>query len=122
MTQTSAVIAETFYNAMSKKNINVLEQYVHPDVQFITPMAKLHGKQAYLEAVKNFGAFFQSLTIRATFGEGDQAMVVYDTNFPTPIGKLPGAALMSFQGGLISRIELFHDTSPFNMLKNELLA
>jgi hypothetical protein len=118
----NASIAEIFYKEMSAKNIPALEHYIHPDVQFITPMAKLQGKKAYLDAVKTFSAFFQSLTIRATFGDDHQAVVVYDTNFPAPIGKLPGVSLMDFTDGLITRIELFHDTSPFNMIKNEFLA
>ena len=113
MTQTNMAIAKTFYTAFREKNIEAMEKYVHPDIQFIAPLAKLQGKEAYLEAAKGFASFFKTLTIRATFGEGDQAVVVYDVECPTPIEKVPSVALMAFQEGLITRIELFYDARPF---------
>ena len=122
MNQNNSVLAETFYKAMAEKNIKLMEKYLHPDVQLITPMANLQGKEAYLDAVANFTAFFKTLSIRATFGDRDQAVVVYDLDCPEPIGKMPGVALMTFKNGLITRNELFHDTSPFAKIMGDLSA
>lgn len=122
MNKNNVAIAQTFYTAFGEKNVGAMEKYLHPDVHLITPLSKLQGKEAYLEAVKNFMAFFKALSIRATFGEGDQALIVYDLECLSPIGKVPSAALMTFQEGLITRNELFHDTSLFNKIKDELLA
>ena len=122
MNQNNVAIAKAFYTAFGEKNVWVMEKYLHPNVQLITPLAKLEGKEAYLEAAKNFTSFFNALTLRAKFGEGDQALVVYDLECPLPVGQVSGAALMTFQEGLIIRNELFHDTSPFNKIKDELLA
>lgn len=122
MTQNNLAIAKAFYTAFGAKNLEVMEKYLHPDVHLTTPFAKLQGKEAYLEAAKNFMAFFNALTIRATFAEGDQAMIVYDLDCPAPIGKVPGAALMTFYEGLIIRNELFHDTSPWSQIMGELSA
>jgi hypothetical protein len=113
MNQNIMAIAETFYITMAEKNLVALEKYVHTDIQFSAPLAKLQGKEAYFEAVKSFSAFFKILTIRAKFSEGDQAMVVYDLDCPAPIGRLPSAALMTFQTKLIIKIELFYDARPF---------
>ena len=113
MNQNNVAIAKAFYAAMSEKNIEAMEKHVHHNVQFTAPLAKLQGKEAYLEALKGFTAFFKTLTIRATFGEGDQAVLIYDVDFPAPIGKVPSVALMTFQEGLIIRIELFYDARPF---------
>ena len=113
MTQNNLAIAETFYTAMSEKNVGIMEKYVHPDVQFSAPLAKLQGKDAYLEALKGFIAFFKTLTVRAKFAGGDQAMVVYDLDCPAPVGKFPSAALMTIEKGLITNIELFYDAWPF---------
>lgn len=51
-------IANTFYTAFREKNLEIIEKYLHPDVQLITPLSTLQGKDAYLEAVKGFMAFF----------------------------------------------------------------
>jgi len=40
-------------------------------------------------------------------------MLVYDLDFPAPVGKLPTAGLITFQDGLIAKIELFCDGRPF---------
>lgn len=122
MNPNHGAMAQKFYEAFGDKNLEAMEKYLHPDVQLITPISRVEGKEAYLEAVKNFMVFFDALTLRATFAEGDQALIVYDLDCPEPIGKVPAAALMTFQGGLITRNELFHDTAPWNKLKDELLA
>lgn len=122
MNRNNVAIVQTFYTAFGEKNIGAMEKYMHPDIHLITPLSKLQGKEAYLEVVKTFINFFNALTIRATFGEGDQAIIVYDLDCPPPIGKVPAAALMTFQEGLIIRNELFHDTNPWNKVQDELLA
>lgn len=122
MNQNNLALATGFYTAMDENKIEIMEKYLHPDVELITPFAKLKGKEAYLEAAKGFMAFVNKLTIRAKFAEGDQAMVVYDLECPAPIGKVPGAALMTFQEGLIIRNELFHDTNPWSTVMDELSA
>lgn len=106
-------IAEAYYTAMSEKNLAGLEKYLHPDVQFTTPLGEMKGREAYLLAAKGFIAFFKTLTIRAKFGSEDQAMLAYDVEFPAPIGKFPSAVLLSFNEGLITKIELFYDGRPF---------
>lgn len=113
MNQNNVAIAKIFYTAMSKKNVSAIEKYVHPEIQFSAPLAKLQGKDAYLEALKGFTAFFKALTIRATLGEGNQAVVIYDVDCPAPVGKLPSAALLTFEEGLIGKVELFYDARSF---------
>ena len=122
MNQHNVTHAKAFYTAMAEKNIGAMEKYLAPDVQLITPMATLQGKEAYLEAVANFSAFFKALSLREAFGEGDKAVVVYDLECPAPVGKSSGVALMTFREGLIIRNELFHDTSPYNKVKDDLSA
>ncbi|QLH35953.1 MAG: hypothetical protein HWD61_07260 [Parachlamydiaceae bacterium] len=56
---------------------------------------------------------FNSLEIRAKFGKNNQAMIVYDTDIPGIAKEFPGASLLTFQDGLIIKIELFHDASHF---------
>lgn len=110
----TAQIIDTYYKAVSKREFDIVEKLLHPDVKFIAPLAKLQGKEAVLEATKKFAAMFKTLKIRATFGSKEQAMAVYDLECPAPIGAISSSVLMSFDGsGLISRIELLYDARPF---------
>jgi ketosteroid isomerase-like protein len=106
-------IIETYYKAMGEKNIASMEKYLHPDVQFISPLSKTKGKEAVLEATKGFANFFKTLTIRSSFGSADQAMIVYDVDCPEPFGIIRTASLMTFKEGIIVQIELFFDARPF---------
>jgi hypothetical protein len=109
----NATIAREFYTAMSNKKLTAIEPFVHPDIEWSSPMGQTSGKEEYLASVKGFMNFFKSLTIRAACGSEDHATIVYDLEFPAPIGIVPTAALMTFKDGLIAKIELIYDARPF---------
>ena len=108
--------AEAYYKAMNDKDLATVARHLHPDVQFIGPMANLAGKEAVLEAAKRFISFINGIRIRARFGSEDQAMLTYDANFGEPIGICRTAVLMTFKDDLIARLELFFDARPFEKI------
>jgi ketosteroid isomerase-like protein len=105
--------AEAYYKAMNDKDLAGVARHLHPDVRFIGPLAELTGKQAVLEAAERFATLIKSLKVRAKFGSEDQAMLTNDADFGEPIGVCRTAVLMTFNKGLIARIELFYDARPF---------
>ena len=109
MTDTKAT-AVAYYTALGKKDIKAVKQYLHPDIQFSDPQEKVIGREAVLKAAEGFTGIFETLTIRAKFGSEDQAMVVYEVKIPGLTKILQAASLLSFQEGLISKIELIYDT------------
>lgn len=109
MYENSLNFAVAYYQAMSDKNIAFIEKCLHPDIQFIGPLGETKGKNAYLEAVRNFFSLFRKLVVRAQFDSSDQAMLAYDVDFPDPIGRIQTAVLITFKDNLIIRIELFFD-------------
>lgn len=113
-----STIARNYYTYMSNKNIKGLEQYLHPDVQFISPMSKMAGKDSVLGAAQGFMTIFDALEIRQTF-ENDHgyAMIVFDLICPKPIGTVRSATLMAIKENLIVKMELFFDASPFKLTK-----
>ncbi len=104
-------IAESYYTALGQKNSTAMSQYLHPEVQFTSPIAQMRGKDAVLEAAKKLFTLFKTLTIRAKFGNEAQAMVVVDLDFPPPAGIFPSAVLLNIKEGLIEKIEIFFDAS-----------
>lgn len=122
MNKNNLALAEAYYTAMKENNGAGMEKCLHSHVQFSSPLAQLSGKEAVLEAAKNFAAICENLKIRAKFGSEDQAMLVFDVGFPAPIGKFPTASLINFQEGLISKIELFYDARPLEKKKEEIFS
>lgn len=114
--------AEEYYTFAGEKNIVGMKKYLHPDVEFYGPLATLKGQEAVIMATSNFMKMFQSLRIRTTFGSGDQAMVVYDTDIPGISKDFPGASLLTFRDGLIIKIELFYDGSRFLEKSKEIFS
>lgn len=117
MGQNHAATIETYYTTLAGKNISALGKYLHPDVQFLGPLGEEKGKEAVLQATTQFASLFKSLKIRTKFGSENQAMIVYDVDFPEPVGLTRTAALMTFQGDMIVKIELFFDARPFENMQ-----
>ena len=122
MSEKNLTSAVAYYQAMSRKDLSVMEKLLHPEVRLIGPMAELTGKDAVLNSVKHFLAVFNKLTIRAHCGNGDQVMLAYDLDCPAPIGLFRGAVLLTFQDDLIIRYELFYDARPFEKKKDEIFT
>ena len=113
-----ATQAETYYTLISEKNVEGIKKYLHSDVILCTPLATVKGKDTVVQAVSHFMKAFTKLAIRAKFGTGNQAMIVYDTDITGIAKGFPGASLLTFQDGLIVKIELFYDGTPFNVKSN----
>ncbi|CUI18042.1 hypothetical protein PNK_2448 [Candidatus Protochlamydia naegleriophila] len=117
MSQNHAATIEAYYTALAGKNVSALEKYLHPNVQFLGPFGRATGKEAVLGATTHFANLFKSLKIRTTFSSEDQAMIVYDVDFPEPVGLIRTAALMTFPGEIITKIEVFFDARPFEKMQ-----
>ena len=117
MVENNVATAVAYYQAMADKNLSEVAKYLHPNVRFNSPLVELRGKEAVLDAIKKLTTLFNTLKIRAQFGSDDQAILVYDINFPAPLGNSAATALMTFQDGLIAKIELIFDARPFDTKK-----
>lgn len=122
MATANMVKAEEYYKWVGEKNIEGVKKYLDPDVEFYGPLATLKGREAVIKATSNFMDAFKSLSIRAKFGAGDQAMIVYDIDIPGIAKDFPGASLLTFRNGLIVEIELFYDGSHFVKKKEEIFS
>jgi len=99
---------------MSNKNVQELDLYLHPDVQFISPLGTMSGKDTVLRGAIGFMHMFDTLDIKQTLdNDQESAMVVFDLACPAPVGLLKCATLMTIEDGLIKKMELFYDPRPF---------
>lgn len=99
-----------YYKAFGEKNVEKMKEYLHPDIQFSDPQETVIGRESVLKAAQGFTKIFKTLTIRAQFGSENQAMIVCEVEIPSLSKKLQVASLLSFQEGLILKIELFYDS------------
>ncbi len=114
MSNENVATAQAYYEAFDRKDVDGIARRLHPEVRLVGPLAELTGRDAVVDAARRLVAASRGLRIRVTADAGDQAMVVYDVDFPEPIGVCRTAALLTVAGGLITRIELFYDGRPFD--------
>lgn len=112
-TMDNITTAESYYKAMLAKDFDKMESYLDKNVEFISPLAKMHGKDEVLSSVKKLSQVLKDINIRSKFALNNQIMLAYDFIFPEPIGVLRSACLMEFTDKKISKIELFFDARPF---------
>ncbi len=115
-------IAVAYYTALGRKNLNEVRGFLHPDIQFSDPQETVIGKEAVFKAAERFSAIFKTITIHAKFDSEDQAMIVYDVEIPAINKNLRAASLLSFEGDLISKIELIYDMGSLMTKKEEVLS
>jgi len=115
----TTAIAVAYYTALGKKNLEEVKRYLHPNIHFTDPQEQVIGKEAVLKAATGFSTIFKSLTIRAKFGSENEAVIIYDVEIPTFAKPLRAASHLSFQDGLISKIDLIYDTRCFMEKKEE---
>ncbi|MGA2650035.1 MAG: nuclear transport factor 2 family protein [Terracidiphilus sp.] len=111
--ESSVDTAVAYYQAMNRKDLAEMSRHLHPDIQLVSPLDSLTGRQAVLDAAQRFLPAVKNIDVRAQFGSEKQAMLVYDMVFNEPLGVCRTAALITFQGDLIVRNELFFDARPF---------
>ncbi len=120
MIKNTVEIARAYYTAMAHKDVVGIGQFLHRDVELISPLATLHGKEAVINASKGLMAVFKSLDIKAVHGDDKEAILVIYLDCPAPIGVFRSASYLKFENGFIARIELFYDARPLLMKKDEI--
>lgn len=120
MTKNNLAIAVEYYTHVGAKNIEGVAKFLHPEVEFIGPLASMKGKEAVINATSNFMNAITSLAIRAHFESGNQTMVVYEVDMPGIAQDFPGASLMTFCEGMIVKIQLIYDGSRLQKKKDEI--
>ncbi len=103
---------QEYYKTGLRKDFVEMAKYLHPEVVFRAPLAKLDGQEAFVEAAKGFFGFLQSIEFRTAMEEDDKVMMTYHAFFPEPVGKFPTAIYVSFKDGLMKEVELYYDPRP----------
>ena len=120
MREKNGEIGESYYRLVGEKNIDAIGKFLDAHVELLSPLATVKGKEEVVRATANFMKSFDSLRIKAKFGNDEQAMIVYDTDIPGIANNFPGASLLSIRDGLITRIQLFYDGSRFMVKSKEI--
>ncbi|MGW0454533.1 nuclear transport factor 2 family protein [Gordonia sputi] len=103
-------IGERFLTAWSRNDMTEATQYLAPDIAFHSPQADLTGIDTVSQALAEFAAVVEAITIISLIGDADRVMAMYDMH-TTAFGTIRAAETYVITGGLIHTDYLVFDTA-----------
>ena len=102
-----------YYSSMNDRDFDTMSSYLHPEVICISPLDIISTKEVVVSAAKNFSNFFKTIIIKEEFTSEHKVVLLLETACSEPVGCFRSTSVLSFEKGLISKIELFYDPRPF---------
>lgn len=103
---------------MNDRDFDKMSSFLHPEVTCISTLDIINTRDIVVAAAKNFSNFFKSITIKEEFTSENKVVLLLETDYPEPVGCFRSTSVLSFEDGLISKIELFYDPRAFKREKN----
>jgi len=117
MTITTQDVIASYYDALKQKG--AWDAVLAEDMlftSFTSPVKRVKGRAAYLEATKRFYSMIKGLEIRGMIVEGDRACVLtrYDLRAPAgPAFESHVAEVFNVRDGKITSFDIYFDSAPF---------
>jgi ketosteroid isomerase-like protein len=95
------------------------EEFLAEDMEFTSftsPIKRVAGKRAYLEATKRFYSMIEALEIRGFIVDGDKACVLTRYQLQPPVGPVfesHVSEVFEVRDGKIKVLHIYFDTAPF---------
>ncbi|MDM7854996.1 nuclear transport factor 2 family protein [Cellulomonas alba] len=102
-----------YFQAWTTEDFDVAMQYIADDIVCRTPGGPVTGAAAFRAFMEPFARSVVRAEVVAGFGEGDTAVLVYDTE-TTLVADAPGAEHVTVVDGRIAQMRIIFDRLPFD--------
>ncbi|MBB4259167.1 MULTISPECIES: nuclear transport factor 2 family protein [unclassified Bradyrhizobium] len=106
-------IAKTYVEAIAHRNVDTIISVTADDVVCTSPIGRITGTQKFRAFHDGFARMVKKVTILATYGDDEQAVVVYNAD-THPVANAVVAELLTVRNGKIASTEVIYDASPFS--------
>jgi len=105
-------IAKTYVEAIAGKNVDTVISVSADDIVCTSPIGRITGAQKFREFHDGFARMIKKITILASYGDDEQAVVIYiaDTH---PVADAAVAEFLKVKNGKIASTEVIYDAAPF---------
>jgi ketosteroid isomerase-like protein len=116
-TMTTKDTIKEYLSSLQRKD--AWENYFADDLVFtslVTPVKRVSGRTAFLEATKGFYGMIVSLEVQSLIVEGDRACATTRYRLQPPVGPAftsNVAEVFAVSGGRIRSLEIYFDSAPF---------
>ncbi len=117
MTDTTALdVARSYFDAWSTGDFERAMTFVAPDIDCHAPAGPVSGADAFRTFMGPFAGMAESATLMAAYGDGDNAVLVYNTSTPL-VAEAPGAEWHRVAHGRIVEMRIIFDRLPFDLAR-----
>jgi hypothetical protein len=113
MGRATADLMDDYLTMWENGSLPGITESLHPDVDFEAGTVRLTGRGRVAAAFASVLAQLSAFHVRSTFVCGNDAMFASEWMCTPPIGRCRIAELVTFEDGLVKRIELFCDAKAF---------
>jgi len=116
MTEQALRVALAYHRAWTSKNLEEAMAYVADDVVCDAPAGRIEGAAAYRAFMGPFVEMLVGTELIGAFGDGERAVVVYDTA-TTLVPSGPAAECVTVRDGRIAYSRFIFDRLPFQQAR-----
>jgi hypothetical protein len=105
-------VALAYHRAWTGHDFEQAMSYIAPGIVCDAPAGQLTGAEAFRGFMEPFTGIVTGTQLRAAFGDGTTAVVMYDTA-TRPVPQAPGAEWVTVADGRITYMRIIFDRLPF---------
>lgn len=105
-------IARTYVEALARRDVDTIISISADDIVCTSPRGRIVGTREFRAFHDGFARMLRKVTLRAIYGDDQQAVVVYNVD-THPVADAIVAELLKVRNGKIASTEVIYDATPF---------
>lgn len=110
--RTALAIARAYAEAIANKDVEAIISNSADNVVCVSPIGRIAGTQAFRGFHDGFARMTKKITVLATYGDDEQAVIVYNAE-THPVPNSIVAELIKVRNGKIASTDVIYDATPF---------
>jgi limonene-1,2-epoxide hydrolase len=105
-------VAKTYVEAIARRDVDTIISVSADDIVCTSPIGRITGTQRFREFHAGFARMIKAVTVLATYGDDQEAVVVYSAD-THPVADAIVAELLKVKNGKIASTDVIYDATPF---------
>jgi SnoaL-like domain len=102
-------LAIEYNKAFGEGRLDRVREMLHPDVEFDGTAKPTHGRDDYMSGLPRLVSVLERNELHDVIVEGNRVFILYDFVTASSAGRVLSGELLTFEGGLITKITLLFD-------------
>ena len=109
---TALQVAKTYVEAIARRDVDTIISVSADEIVCTSPIGRIIGAEKFRGFHGGFARMIKAVTVLATYGDDQQAVVVYSAD-THPVANAIVAELLKVKNGKIASTDVIYDAAPF---------